>query len=149
MSFLTGLFGAADVVSNVGDTMDRLFTSDEERLEAERELASARGRLAVAEAEIVSRQNLAQAAILHEEARRGDRFQSGWRPMIGWICAVALGYQFLLHPLLAWLSINRGWQAPPAPDAGLMFSIVTGMLGIAGMRSFDKLKGTDTFRPGG
>jgi len=48
----------------------------------------------------------------------------------------------VLYPLLLWLHIT---DKPPQPlDAGVLFSMVTGMLGIGAMRSFDKMQETDT-----
>jgi hypothetical protein len=54
---------------------------------------------------------------------------------------LALAYQFLLYPLLQWLNIT---PQPTMPDANVLFTLITGMLGIAGMRFFDKYKGTDS-----
>ncbi|VAX03463.1 hypothetical protein MNBD_GAMMA20-2079 [hydrothermal vent metagenome] len=145
MSFLTKLLGGGDVVKSVGDTLDNLFTSDEERLEAEREVMKARRNFDYLENKLVAEQNVAQMAVNKQEAK-GNGFQSGWRPAIGWIGAVTLAYQFIVYPLLLW-TLDDASKAPPQMDSSMMFTIITGMLGIAGMRSFDKLKKTDTKTP--
>ncbi len=142
MSFLTKLLGGGDVVKSVGDTLDNLFTSDEERLEAEREVMKARRNFDYLENKLVAEQNIAQMAVNKQEAK-GNWFQSGWRPAIGWIGAVTLAYQFIIYPLLLW-TLDDASKAPPQMDSSMIFTIITGMLGIAGMRSFDKLKKTDT-----
>ena len=76
-----------------------------------------------------------------EEARNGNLFVAGWRPAIGWIGALALAYQFIIYPALLWLQPP---SPPPQMQPEMLYTIITGMLGIAGMRSFDKIKNTDT-----
>ncbi|MCF6211704.1 MAG: holin family protein [Gammaproteobacteria bacterium] len=142
MSFLTKLLGGGDIVKSVGDTLDNLFTSDEERLEAEQEVMKARRNFDYLENKLVAEQNVAQMEVNKQEAK-GNWFQSGWRPAIGWIGAVTLAYQFIIYPLLLW-TLDDASKAPPQMDSSMMFTIITGMLGIAGMRSFDKFKKTDT-----
>jgi len=146
MSFLSKLMGGGDVVKSVGDALDNLFTSDEERMEAERELTKAKRSFDYKESKLVAEQNIAQMEVNKADARSGSFFQAGWRPAIGWVGAFALAYQFILYPLLVWaLAVSSlDIEPPPLIDANALYPIITGMLGIAGMRSFDKLKQTDT-----
>ena len=145
MSFLSGLFGAGDIVKAVGDTIDNMFTSDEERLEKQLEIMKAQREYDYLEAKLISEQNIAQTEVNKVEAASSSLFIAGWRPAIGWIGALALLYQFILYPLLLWLPVKE----PPKPmDYTMLFTLITGMLGIAGLRSFDKLKGTNTTRIG-
>jgi len=148
MSFLSKLMGGGDVVKSVGDTLDNLFTSDEERMEAERELTKAKRSFDYKESKLVAEQNIAQMEVNKADANSGSFFQAGWRPAIGWVGAFALAYQFILYPLLVWaLAVSSlDIKPPPLIDANALYPIITGMLGIAGMRSFDKLKQTDTKR---
>ena len=141
MSFFSQLLGGADVIKSVGDTLDNLVTSDEERLEKQLELTKAERQFDYLQAQLVAQQNIAQTEINKEEARSSSVFVAGWRPAIGWIGAIALFYQFIVYPLLLWLPL----QNPPAQmESDMLYTIITGMLGIAGMRSFDKMKKTDT-----
>jgi len=146
MSFLSKLMGGGDVVKSVGDTLDNLFTSDEERMEAERELIRAKRSFDYKESKLIAEQNIAQMEVNKADAKSGNFFQAGWRPAIGWVGAFALAYQFILYPLLVWaLAVSSlDIKPPPLIDANALYPIITGMLGIAGMRSFDKLKRTDT-----
>lgn len=145
MSFLSNLFGAGDVVKAVGDTIDNLFTSDEERMEKQLEIMKAQREYDYLESKLISEQNIAQTEVNKIEAASSSLFIAGWRPAIGWIGAFALLYQFILYPLLLWLPVKE----PPKPlDYTMLFTLITGMLGIAGLRSFDKLKGTDTTKIG-
>ena len=71
----------------------------------------------------------------------GNFMQRGWRPFIGWVGGVALAYQFVLLPLLAWVAVNHGWQAPPALASDMLFTLVTQLLGLGVLRTTEKLKG--------
>jgi hypothetical protein len=136
------------IVETVGAIADDLFTSDEERLKLELETYKVDAGLLQSQAAV----NTAEAA--HESV-----FVAGWRPAIGWTGAAALAYQFILYPLLVWiwaLMQARGWVAatlapPPMLDTDALWVLLTGMLGIAGMRSFDKVKSKPTTgsKPGG
>ena len=135
------LLGIGDIVKGVGGIADDLFTSDEERL-----------KIALQERQLDASLIQGQLEINKAEAQHKSIFVAGWRPFIGWVGALALAYQFLLYPLLIWfwaLAQAKQWlpadiQAPPVFDSGPLFAIVTGMLGIGTMRSYDKLKKTDT-----
>jgi hypothetical protein len=138
--FLSELFNGGNVVKAVGDTMDKLSTSEEERREKETELLKAQREYDYLEAKLIADQNIAQAEINKAEAATGNLFIAGWRPAIGWVGAIALFYQFILYPMLLWLPFK-----PPEPlDYTLLYPLITGMLGIAGLRSFDKTRQTDT-----
>ncbi len=142
MSIWDTLLGGGNLVKAVGDVVDNLVTTDEERLEKELERYKAEREYDYKEAQLLSQQNVAQAEVNKEEARTGNLFIAGWRPAIGWVGAIALFYQFVLYPLLLWIP---GIKNPPEPlDYTLLYTLITGMLGIAGMRSYDKLKKTDT-----
>ncbi len=145
MSFINTLFKSDDLVATVGESLDLLFTSDQERLEQEQELFKARREYDYKEAQLIAQQNIAQTQINQEEARTGSLFIAGWRPAIGWIGATALAYQFVIYPLLLWLGTE---SPPPQMEADMLYTIITGMLGIAGLRSYDKIKKTDTHKMG-
>jgi hypothetical protein len=131
-------FLAGGLIEGVGKIADDLFTSDEERLRAEIDLK----RLDVDVA-------LGQMAVNQAEAQHNSLFVAGWRPAIGWVGASAMAYQFLLYPLLIWgwsLMQAKGWvppdlKPPPMLDTEALWVILSGMLGIAGMRSVEKVKG--------
>ncbi len=99
MSILEKLQDGGDVVKSMGDTLDTLFVSDEERLEAELEAIKARRNFDDLENKLLAEQNIAQMAANRQEAK-GNWFQAGWRPAIGWIGVAALAYQFIIYPLL-------------------------------------------------
>lgn len=144
MSIWDSLFGGGNIVKAVGDTIDNLFTSDEERLEKEIELTKAEQEYKYKHAKLIADQNIAQTKVNVEEARSGNLFVAGWRPAIGWVGALALFYQFIVYPIMGYFVADM----PEPLDYSMLFTIITGMLGIAGMRSYDKLKKTDTQKIG-
>lgn len=84
---------------------------------------------------------LAQLAINQEEAKAGP-YRGGWRPFIGWVCGAAFAYNFVALPLLTWLATLASISVPPSAfDLTVMMPVLLGMLGLGGMRSFEKSKG--------
>ena len=81
---------------------------------------------------------LEQIKVNQEEAK-GNWFQSSWRPLIGWICGISLMINYAISPICAGFGI-----VIPQADMSVMMPLMFGMLGISGMRSYDKAKKTDT-----
>jgi len=83
-----------------------------------------------------------QVEINKIEAGNASIFVAGWRPAIGWSCAVAFGFMYVISPLVVWLGGIFGFSLPqPKFDADALMSLTFGMLGIAGFRTFEKIKG--------
>jgi len=78
------------------------------------------------------------------DAQSKNKFQTNWRPFIGWTCGVAFPYALIVHNLLSWISLNWNLIAPPEINTYLLLTTLGGILGIGSMRSYDKSKGTDT-----
>ena len=135
------LSGIGSIVDGVGKLADDLFTSEEERL-----------KLVIQEKALKAELVKGQLEINKAEVQHKSVFVAGWRPFIGWVGGIALAYQFILYPLIMWglaLFKAKGWlpaelAPPPVFDSGPLFAIVTGMLGIGGLRSFDKFNRTQT-----
>jgi hypothetical protein len=99
------------------------------------------------EAELELRKDLAgwdkaQMAVNAAEASTGSLFIGGWRPAIGWACALALWLQYMVVPLVLWGGELAGHKlpAPPVLDA-VLWELMFGMLGMGGLRTFEKIKG--------
>lgn len=141
MNFL----GIGSVIEAVGKVADDLVTSDEER---QRLTLEAR-KLDLEAMKIAQATDLAQIDVNKVEAAHASTFVSGWRPAIGWVGVAALAYQFLLYPLAQWgwrFAQGKGWipaglEPPPLLEADQLWVILSGILGIAGMRSFEKTRG--------
>ena len=87
-------------------------------------------------------QMTAQTDINKVEASNSSIFVSGWRPAIGWVCALALAYQYLLKPLAMGILPNFGIAIAPLP--GLddnLWQLMMGMLGMGGLRTMEKMQG--------
>ena len=131
-------FMLGGIVETVGKVADDLFTSDEELIKLELDAYQA-------ETERIG----GQIEINKAEAQHGSIFVVGWRPAVGWVSVFALGYQFIAYPLMTWawaFMQSKGWIAatltpPPLLDVEALMVLLTGMLGIAGARSFEKLRG--------
>ncbi len=125
------------IIEAVGKVAGDLITTDKERLAAQLEAAKI-------EAGLVQ----GQLDINKVEAASSSTFVAGWRPGIGWVGVAALAYQFLMYPLLVWLwAIFQaiGWipvtfTPPPMLETDALWVILSGMLGIAGMRTVEKVK---------
>jgi len=79
-----------------------------------------------------------QTKINEIEAGHRTLFVAGWRPFIGWICGVALAYNFVIRDLFIW--ITKTADAPPALQMVHLMTVLLGMLGLGGLRTFEKIK---------
>ena len=86
---------------------------------------------------------LAQLEINKAEAASGSLFKGGWRPAVGWVCALAFAYHYLLQPLLVFILTASGVDLPELPvfDMSTLLTVLGGLLGIGGLRSYEKTKG--------
>lgn len=116
------------------DLIGRFFPNEEERRKAEAEFLKA-----AMDGEL--KQVIAQLEINAREASHPSVFVAGWRPFFGWAGGAGFVYATILQPLLAWLAAVKGWPSPPGLNLDLLWVVVTGMLGIGGLRTFEKAKG--------
>ena len=90
-------------------------------------------------------QELAKGQLEVNKVEAGHRsaLVAGWRPFIGWVCGVALAWHFVLAPVIifiaAWLNVTL--PALPEFDMGSLMTVLMGMLGLGGLRTFEKSKG--------
>tara|TARA_R110000796_G_scaffold13888_1_gene44769 strand:- start:17 stop:397 length:381 start_codon:yes stop_codon:yes gene_type:complete len=83
--------------------------------------------------------NLAQIEVNKAEASSSSLFKGGWRPFVGWTCGVALLYHFLLQPIIIFgLSAASIDFILPEFDMGSLMTILMGMLGLGGLRTYEK-----------
>ena len=92
---------------------------------------------------MANEQVLAQLAINKAEAASGSLFKGGWRPAVGWICAIAFAYHFVLQPIIIFVLTVVGIGIPTLPkfEMNTLLTVLGGLLGIGGLRSYEKTKG--------
>lgn len=123
------------LVPILGDVLDRVIpdkaAAEKARVEMELALTKAANEGA-----------LAQVEVNKIEAGHGSVFVAGWRPFIGWMCGAALAWAFILGPVLSWGMAAFGVKEtmPPLMTDNL-FELVLAMLGLGGLRTFEKLRG--------
>lgn len=134
MSWFGKLMGdtAAGPIEALGTAFDKLFTSDEERKQAEAVLAK-----------IAQQPHILQAEINKIEAGHRSVFVAGWRPFIGWVCGSALAYSFIARDLLAWGLQIWAPETEPPPELAMehLITVMVSLLGLGGLRSMEKLRG--------
>ena len=116
------------------DIIGRFFPNEEEKRKAEAEFL----RLAM-DGEL--KQVIAQLQINAQEAAHPSIWVAGWRPFYGWTGGAGFLYAVLVQPLLTWFASIKGWPAPPLLDVELLLVVAGGMLGIGGLRTYEKRQG--------
>jgi hypothetical protein len=130
MGLLTKIFGGDDAIAGVaavGNIVDNLFTSKDEKLTHE----EVRMRIA-------QQPHLVQTEINKIEAQHRSVFVAGWRPWIGWVCGMGCANFFLINPWIQWIANKPGPELP----VDTLMQLTLGILGLLGtMRTVEKIKG--------
>tara|TARA_R110000765_G_scaffold383924_1_gene475384 strand:+ start:175 stop:579 length:405 start_codon:yes stop_codon:yes gene_type:complete len=131
---MLGLLSA--VLPSVMEVAGRFLPEDaEKRAAAERDIQA---KLTDSLAQV----DLAQLGINKVEAAHRSVFVSGWRPFIGWTCGVALMYTYVLQPIITFVLAQTGYLvALPQMDLSELMPVLMGILGLGGLRSWEKVKG--------
>jgi hypothetical protein len=118
------------LIQPVGDILDKFVADKDLKIKLSHEL----------EKEIISL-NKAQLEVNKVEAKHNNIFVSGWRPFIGWCCGLSLAYHFILEPIIQYILIVNGVQFDtPEFDFSQLSTIVMAMLGMSGLRTYEKIK---------
>jgi hypothetical protein len=124
------IFGG-DTLKTVGTVIDDLHFSGEEKEKLKLQMK-----------EIDAKLKEKQLDINKVEAGHRSIFVSGWRPFLGWISGLSIGYVYLFQPILDMIlqmfSVKVDWVVL---DLGQLMPLILGMLGLGGLRSFEKAKG--------
>jgi len=123
-------------VAGLAETLiSRIWPDPAARASAEAQLVKAQMDAAIAGVQ-------QQIDINKIEAASSSVFVAGWRPGIGWICGAAFALHFVILPLLSWLAVLFGHDPIVVPfDMGTLMTVLTGMLGLGGLRTFEKVRG--------
>ena len=130
MSLLTTLIEPATKL------LDKVIEDKDQKAKLAHELATMADKLA-------HEQQLAQMAINKEEAASGSLFKGGWRPFVGWVCGVAFCYHFIIQPVIIFIVALTGITIPDLPSFNMntLLTVLGGLLGIGGLRTYEKQKG--------
>ena len=124
-------FGIDDAIAAGLKVLDKFVPDPEARVKAEADLRNS-----------LQAWDKAQTDVNAIEAANASIFVSGWRPFIGWVCGIALAYQYVAAPLVMWLAMTLGVNlAPPPRIDDTLWQLVFAMLGMGGLRTFEKIKG--------
>lgn len=136
---ITGLGSAFDFVSNI---VDKIFPDKDKADQVKLEMLKLQqvGEFKIADQAFELAKG--QIAVNIEEAKKGGILNQ-WRPALGWVCVLAYAFNYLLLPLANWGAKFYDAAAPSivALETGELTTLLFGMLGIGGMRTFEKLKG--------
>lgn len=139
MSFLA--IAASTLLPKLADILDKAIPDPEAKARAQLELMKMQQDGEFKELDAQLQVSLAQAEINKMDAASSNAFQSGWRPLAGYMCVAGMGYEFLLRPLLPWLLTVMGVEAPELPSLdAVLFELMFGMLGLGTLRTADKWK---------
>ena len=127
MSLLATLFtgNVAQPIEAVGNVLDKLFTSDEEKLDKQALIQK-----------LYQRPHEVQAEINKVEAQHRSVFVAGWRPFIGWVCGSGLAFAFLVNPVIQW---HTGAPGPDIPFE-FMSELVFALLGLGALRTTEEFR---------
>ncbi len=129
-SFLQPLVGP--IVNKLVDLIPDPNARAKAKEEFERELLTA-----------VTQASQAQTKINEIEAQHSSIFVAGWRPFIGWVCGIGLLWAFILQPIFIWsiTVFDLGVTSIPKINSDGLYQLVLAMLGMGGLRTFEKMKG--------
>jgi len=131
------------IIGLVGTILDKLIPDKDAANKAKAELETL---LATQELQV----QLAQIQTNMAEAQSPHLWTSGWRPYIGWACGTAFVYAFIVKPMLmfavfTWGDAETAKQVAALPELDLatMMPVLLGMLGLGGLRTWEKVKGAE------
>lgn len=134
--------GIGSILDFGGKIIDKIFPDPNAAAAAKLELFKAQqaGEFKELDAQIEIAK--AQIGVNAVEAANPSLFVSGWRPNIGWICGAALGWNFILRPIVVTVAVLYGHPVDlPSAEMGELLPVLGALLGIGAMRTVEKVKG--------
>lgn len=124
------------LIGPVTGLLDKFIEDKDEKAKLAHEIATMGAKHA-------QEQVMAQLEINKAEAASGSIFKGGWRPAVGWVCAIAFAYHFVLKDLIVFCTSLAGAEIPELPefDMSTLLTVLGGMLGIGSLRTYEKQKG--------
>lgn len=127
-------FGIGDAVAAGLKVLDKFIPDPEARAKAEAELRVS-----------LMAWDKSQSDVNAVEAQHDSVFVAGWRPALGWTCAAAFALIYVIGPMITWISTMMGSPIPlPSFNVEALMSLTLGMVGLGGLRTFEKIKGVSS-----
>lgn len=124
-------FGFDDAIAAGLKVLDKFIPDPEAKAKAESELRDA-----------LLRWDSGQSAVNQAEAAHTSVFVAGWRPFVGWTCGAAFAYHYVLQPLFLFVAALFGKSvALPAFSMESLLTVLLGLLGLGGLRTYEKFHG--------
>jgi hypothetical protein len=135
-------FLASPIMKTVDKVLDRVLPDPAAKAAAQLELVKLQQTGELAQLAAETQVSLGQIDVNKQDAQSASVFVSGWRPFVGWICGSGLGFQVVAAPLLEWGSTLVGHATKfPTLDTSVLLTLLMGMLGLGGMRTYEKVVG--------
>ena len=125
----------------IGKVIDKIFPDPSQAANAKLKMMEMEQEGDFKEIDASLQRDIQQIALNKIEAGSENVFKSGWRPFIGWTCGLGFAYAVIVYPVLTWMAVVWNITPPPNLDSDLLFPVMLGLLGLGGMRSFEKFKG--------
>jgi len=125
----------------IGKVIDKIFPDPAQAANAKLKMMEMEQQGDFKEIDASLKRDIDQIALNKIEAGSENVFKSGWRPFIGWTCGLGFAYAVIVYPILTWMAVVWNITPPPNLDSDLLFPVMLGLLGLGGMRSFEKFKG--------
>ena len=139
MSVLTSVLPFAGVLEKV---LDNLFPDPAAKAQAQMEVLRMEQAGQFRQWDSVDASDRNQAEINKVDAQSDRFFQWGWRAAAGWVAVLAMAYNYIMVPLLAYVMVNAySWTPPGHLDATELMGLLFALLGLGGYRSFEIIKG--------
>lgn len=124
-------FGIGDAVAAGLKVIDKFVPDPEAKVKAEQALR----------ADLMA-WDKSQTDVNAVEAQHENIFVAGWRPALGWTCAFAFAFIYVIGPMITWLTTLMGNPVPlPSFNVDALMGLTLGMLGLGGLRTYEKVKG--------
>lgn len=121
-----------NLIGPVAHLLDQFIEDKDQKARLSHEIAT-----------MAQEQILSQLEVNKTEATHRSLWVAGWRPFVGWSCGAAMAWHFILLPVTLFITSFAGFEVPelPAFDMDSLMTVLLGMLGLGGLRTFEKSKG--------
>jgi hypothetical protein len=136
------MFGIDDAISAGSDLIKTIVNkiAPDANIEVQGKIETA-----LRELQSIHEKEMSQLDINKTEAQHPSVFVAGWRPFIGWVGGMGLGYELVFKPVFNGILMFFGVVSPFAGiDINLLQTMIGGLLGLGLARSYEKTNNVDT-----